>query len=258
MEQHTTTATQRKAKYIIAIMSGKGGVGKSVVAGLLAVGLRRQGWQVGLLDGDLTSPAIVSMFDTEIRLSMNEEGTVEPLMSASGVKIMSMTVFQEHVNDPIVWRGPMIASAFKQFYSDIDWGDLDYLIVDVPTGTSDVPMTVLHSLPLDGIVIVSSPQKQATAVTQRCVNMIRQFKGRIIGFVENMVYFMAPEGEYYEIFGPSNVHGLTTMIQAPLLTQLPLSPELAACCDAGQIEAYRAETVNRLVSNVLATLIAPQ
>lgn len=255
METHFTTAAQRKASNIIAIMSGKGGVGKSVVAGLLAAGLRRQGRQVGLLDGDLTSPAIVSMFDTKTQLSINEEGIVEPLTSASGLKIMSMNVFQEHKSDPIVWRGPMLSSAFKQFYSDIDWGDLDYLIVDVPTGTSDVPMTVLHSLPLDGIIIVSSPQKLAAAITQRCVNMIRQFESRIIGVIENMAYFIAADGEYYEPFGPSNSNCLTEITQAPLLAQLPLDPELAACCDAGQIEIYCSETVEKLIFNVLATQI---
>jgi Mrp family chromosome partitioning ATPase len=254
METHFTKAAQRKASNIIAIMSGKGGVGKSAVAGLLAAGLRRQGRRVGLLDGDLTSPAIVSMFDIETQLSINEEGIVEPLKSASGIKIMSMNVFQEHESDPIVWRGPMLSSAFKQFYSDIDWGDLDYLIVDVPTGTSDIPMTVLHSLPLDGIVIVSLPQKLATAITKRCVNMIRQFEGRLIGVVENMAYFMASDGEYYEPFGPGNSHRLTERTQAPLLARLPLDPELAACCDAGQIEAYRTETVDKLVAAVLAKL----
>jgi Mrp family chromosome partitioning ATPase len=198
------------------------------------------------------------MFGAEIQISMNEQDIVAPLMSAGGVKIMSMNVFQENESDPIVWRGPMISSAFKQLYSDIDWGDLDYLIVDVPTGTADVPITVLHSLPLDGIIVVSSPQKLATAATQRCVNMIRQCKGRILGAVENMAYFMASDGEYYELFGASNSDCLTTMTHAPLLTRLPLDPELAARCDAGQIEAYRAETVDRLVTNVLATLTSAQ
>lgn len=254
MELHAATKAQRRAKSIIAIMSGKGGVGKSVVAGLLAAGLRREGRQVGLLDGDLTSPAIVSMFDTEPQLALNEEGIIAPLRSASGIKIMSMNVFQEHESDPIIWRGPMISSAFKQFYSDTDWGDLDYLIVDVPTGTSDVPMTTLHSLPLDGIVIVSSPQKLATAMAQRCVNMIRQFEGRIIGVIENMAYFMASDGEYCEPFGPGNSHRLTEMAQASLLARLPFDPELVACCDAGQIEAYRTDTIDSLVANVLAKL----
>lgn len=254
MGSYTATKAQRKAKSIIAIMSGKGGVGKSVVAGLLAAGLQREGRQIGLLDGDLTSPAIVSMFDTEPQFALNEEGIVEPLKSASGIKIMSMNVFQEHESDPIIWRGPMLSSAFKQFYSDTDWGDLDYLIVDVPTGTSDVPMTVMHSLPLDGIVIVSSPQKLATAMTQRCVNMIRQFEGRIIGVVENMAYFIASDGECYEPFGPGNSHRLTEMAQELLLARLPFDPEMVACCDAGQIEAYRSETIDRLVANVLTKL----
>ncbi len=254
MEPSITSKVQRKASNIIAIMSGKGGVGKSVVAGLLAAGLRRRGKRVGLLDGDLTSPAIVGMFNTEAQLSINEEGIVEPLMSTSGIKIMSMNVFQEHHSDPIIWRGPMLSSAFKQFYSDIDWGDLDYLIVDVPTGTSDVPMTVLHSLPLDGIIIVSSPQKLAATITRRCVNMIRQYEGNIVGVVENMAYFMVSDGEYYEPFGPSSSEYLTEMTQASLLARLPLDPKLATCCDAGQIEAYCPETVDRLVATLLAKM----
>jgi Mrp family chromosome partitioning ATPase len=254
MEQQFITKAQRQAKNIIAVMSGKGGVGKSVVAGLLAAGLQRQGWQAGLLDGDLANPTIVSLFDVETQLSINEDGIVEPLISASGVKIISMNAFQENESEPLIWRGPMISSAFKQFYSDVDWGDLDYLIVDVPTGTSDVPITVLHSLPLDGIIIVSSPQKLTSTATLRCVNMIRQFKSRILGIVENMTYFVAPDGKYHKYFGPGKSNSLTKMIQAPLLTALALDPELSAHCDAGQIEMYHTETVDRLVANVLAIL----
>lgn len=254
MEEHSTTEMRPKAQKIIAVMGGKGGVGKSTIAGLLAVSLRRQGYSVGILDGDLTSPAVVHMFGTDIQLTINEQGNVEPLISNDGVKIMSMNVFQENANEPLVWRGPMISSAFKQFYSDIDWGNLDYLIVDVPTGTSDVPITVLHSLPLDGIILVSSPHKLATAMTEKCVAMIQQVKKHIIGVVENMAYFTAPHGEYYELFGPSSAGHLTTMTHAPLLAQIPFDPELAARCDTGQIEGYKAEVMNRLIADVLAAL----
>lgn len=249
MENLAASETNDKKRKVIAIMSGKGGVGKSLVTALLAATLQRRGLQVGVLDGDLTSPALVKMFGATISLSINEHGAIEPLTSKSGVKLLSMNVFQENESDPIVWRGPMLSSAFKQFYSDIDWGQLDYLIVDVPTGTSDIPMTVLHSLPLDGIVLVSSPQKLASSVTKRCIAMIQQMNGPITGIVENMSFFLPPDGEYYEIFGPSSSDELTTMTNAPLLAQLPLDPKLTAFCDAGQIEEYHTEIVDNFVTH---------
>ena len=246
--------TGRKAQKIIAVMSGKGGVGKSVVAGLLAAALQRQGAQVGVLDGDLISPSMVNLFGTDILLSLDDNGAIEPLISPSGVKIMSMNLFQENAYEPTVWRGPMISSAFKQFYSEIGWGPLDYLIIDAPTGTSDVPMTILHSLQPDGIIVVSSPQKLATTATQRCVNMIQQLQGHIIGFVENLSCFRAPDGECYELFGPGNCEGLLTATSAPLLARLPLDPYLAACCDTGHIEMYRSDDIDRFVANCLIAL----
>jgi Mrp family chromosome partitioning ATPase len=254
MEHVSANDTERKAQKIIAVMSGKGGVGKSVVSGLLAAALQRQGAQVGVLDGDLISPSMVNLFGTDIQLSLDDNGAIEPLTSPSGVKIMSMNIFQENAYEPTVWRGPMISSAFKQFYSEIGWGRLDYLIVDAPTGTSDVPMTILHSLRPDGIILVSLPQKLATTATQRCVNMIQQLQGHIIGFVENMSCFVAPDGECYELFGPSNCESLMTMADAPLLAQLPFDPLLATCCDMGHIEAYRSEDTDRLVANCIAAL----
>src|SRR5205814_4885187 len=194
----------RKIKQVIAVMSGKGGVGKSLVTGLLAVSLRRQGQRVGILDGDITGPSIARMFGTRGHPSKSADGGIEPLRSKGGVKVMSMNMFLENESDPVVWRGPMVSSAIKQFYSDVDWGDLDYLLVDLPPGTSDAPMTVLQSLPVDGVVIVSSPQMLATMVVKKCINMVRQLKGIIVGVVENMAYFQTPDGERYEIFGPGN------------------------------------------------------
>ncbi len=244
----------RKIKQVIAIMSGKGGVGKSLVTGLLAVSLRRQGLRVGILDGDITGPSIARMFGTRGQPAKAANGGIEPLTSRGGIKVMSMNMFLENESDPVVWRGPMVSSALKQFYSDVDWGDLDYLLVDLPPGTSDAPMTVLQSLPVDGIVIVSSPQMLATMVVKKCINMVRQLKGVIVGVVENMAYFETPDGERYEIFGASNGPDLINMTGAPLLAQLPIDPRLANLCDAGRVEEYHAAAHDALAANFINTL----
>src|SRR6266436_1056791 len=244
----------RKIKNVIAIMSGKGGVGKSLVTGLLAVSLRSQGLRVGILDGDITGPSIARMFGTKGQPNKSASGGIEPLSSMGGIRIMSMNMFLEDESSPVVWRGPMVSSAIKQFYSDVEWGRLDYLLVDLPPGTSDAPMTVLQSLPVDGIVIVSSPQMLATMVVKKCINMVRQLKGIIVGVVENMAYFETPDGERYELFGPSNGADLINMTGAPLLAQLPIDPNLAMLCDAGRVEEYRAEAYETLAKNFINTL----
>ena len=244
----------RKIKQVIAIMSGKGGVGKSLVTGLLAVSLRRQGLRVGILDGDITGPSIAKMFGTRGQPAKSASGGIEPLVSRGGIKVMSMNMFLENESDPVVWRGPMVSSAIKQFYTDVEWDQLDYLLVDLPPGTSDAPMTVLQSLPVDGIVIVSSPQLLATMVVKKCIGMVRQLKGIIVGVVENMAYFETPDGERYEIFGPSNGPDLINLTGAPLLAQLPIDSKLTALCDAGRVEEYRAEPYETLAANFINTL----
>jgi hybrid cluster-associated redox disulfide protein len=244
----------RKIKQVIAVMSGKGGVGKSLVTGLLAVTLRRQGYRVGILDGDITGPSIAKMFGTRGVPAKSASGGIEPLVSRGGIKVMSMNMFLENESDPVVWRGPMISSAIKQFYSDVEWDQLDYLLVDLPPGTSDAPMTVLQSLPVDGIIIVSSPQMLATMVVKKCIGMVRSLKGIIIGVVENMAYFETPNGERYEIFGPSNGPELINMTGAPLLAQLPIDPQLATLCDAGRVEEYHAEAYETLAANFINSL----
>src|SRR5947209_7706636 len=181
-------------------------------------------------------------------------GGIEPLTSRGAIKVMSMNMFLENESDPVVWRGPMVSSAIKQFYSDVDWGQLDYLLVDLPPGTSDAPMTVLQSLPVDGIIIVSSPQLLATMVVMKCINMVRQLKGIIVGVVENMAYFKTPDGERYEIFGPSNGPELVDMTGAPLLAQLPIDPVLTTLCDAGRVEEYHAAAYELLAGNFVNTL----
>lgn len=243
-----------KIQHVIAIMSGKGGVGKSLVTALLAVALRRRGLRVGVLDGDLTGPSIVSMFGPEIQLSMADDGSIEPLVSEEGLKIMSMSLFLENEADPTLWQGSMLASAFKQFYGEVAWGQLDYLLVDVQSGTSEIPMTILRFLPLEGVVIVSSPQVLAATVVKKTINMVHQFNVPILGVVENMAYFMAPGGEYCEIFGSSRGSELISLAGAPLLGQLPLDPKLAVLADAGHSEEYQSQAYEALTANWLKAL----
>ena len=244
---------ESKIRHIVAVMSGKGGVGKSLVTGLLAVSLARQGLKVGILDGDITGPSIAKEFGLRGVPSKGAEG-IEPLRSQSGIKIMSMNMFLPNESDPVVWRGPMVSSAIKQFYSDADWGKLDYLLVDLPPGTSDAPMTVMQSLPLDGVVIVSSPQLLATTIVMKCIKMVQTLKGKIVGVVENMAYMDMPDGKRVEVFGPSNGPELVAMTGSPLLAQLPIEPTISMLCDAGKLEEFDSPEFDTLASNFITAM----
>jgi hybrid cluster-associated redox disulfide protein len=239
-----------KIRNVIAVMSGKGGVGKSLVTGLLAVSLQRQGLKVGILDGDITGPSITRMFGITGNPVQGENG-ISPIKSRTGIKVVSMNMLLPNESDPVIWRGPMISQAIKQFFSDFDWDRLDYLLVDLPPGTSDAPMTVMQSLPLDGVVIVSSPQMLATNIVKKCIKMVQTLKGKIIGVVENMAYLEQPNGEKLEIFGPSQGTDLVVMTGAPLLTQLPIDPLIAKLCDSGQIEDYDSPEYTTLAENFI-------
>ncbi len=245
--------TGPKIRNIIAVMSGKGGVGKSLVTGLLAVALQRQGLKVGILDGDITGPSIAKEFGVR-GMPSKSEGGITPLRSTGGLKVMSMNMFLPNSTDPVVWRGPMVSSAIKQFYSDVDWGTLDFLLVDLPPGTSDAPMTVMQSLPLDGVVIVSSPQMLATEIVMKCIKMVQQLKGKVVGVVENMSYLTMPDGSRNELFGPSNGPELVVMTGSPLLAQIPIDPEIAMLCDAGKLEEYNSDTFDTLAENFTKAL----
>jgi Mrp family chromosome partitioning ATPase len=246
-------ATGGKIRNIVAIMSGKGGVGKSLVTGLIAIALQRQGLKVGILDGDITGPSIAKEFGVRGVPTKTEEG-IDALRSVGGIKIVSMNMFLPDATDPVVWRGPMISSAIKQFYSDVDWGKLDFLLVDLPPGTSDEAMTVMQSLPVDGVVIVSSPQMLATEIVVKCIKMVQTMKGKVIGLVENMAYLTMPDGSRNELFGPSNGPELVAMTGAPLLAQLPIDPEIAMLCDAGKLEDYNSDSFDTLASNFTKSL----
>lgn len=247
--------TTGKIKHVIAVMGAKGGVGRSAITGVLAVALQRQGLKVGILDGDLAALSIGYMFGVnEQPISYSDEG-LEPATSESGIKIISVNIAMSE-DEPLDWRGPMVSSAFKQFYSEVDWGELDYLLVDVPAGTADVPMSVFQSLPLQGCIIVSSPQSQAVRVARKSITMASQQKSPILGIVENMAYFIDPSGEYHTIFGPSRASELTAFSGAPLLAQLPLDAHLATLIDAGRVEEYDTEASKSLAEHILDALTA--
>ncbi len=231
-------AEVNQVKHVVAVMSGKGGVGKSLVSGLLGLSLARQGFEVGILDADITGPSIPRMFGISIRPTGSDTG-IMPVSSKTGIEIMSINLLLPHEDDAVIWRGPLIGKAITQFWEEVLWGRLDYLIVDLPPGTADAPLTVLQSLPVSGVVIVFSPQELAAMVVRKAVQMCQQMKIPIIGIVENMSYLLLPEdGRRLEIFGSSKAEEMAKASQAPLLAQVPIDPELAKLCDNGEIERY--------------------
>lgn len=243
-------ARRQGIKHVVAVMSGKGGVGKSLVTGLLAVTLRRSGFQVGILDGDITGPSIPRMFGLPARAMA--QGTLNAPRTTTGIAVMSMNLLLEQEDQAVIWRGPMVAGAIKQFFNDVQWGELDFLFVDLPPGTSDAPMTAMQALPLDGVVMVSTPQDLATMVVIKAVHMAQRLEVPILGVVENMSYVNLPGGgEPYELFGPSQGPRLVAITGAPLLGRLPIDPEIARLCDAGSIEGYRSEPFSELATNFL-------
>jgi len=240
-----------KIHHVIAVMSGKGGVGKSLVTGLLAVGLNRQGYEVGVLDADITGPSIPKMFGITARPGGSETGIL-PVLSKSGIEIMSVNLLLPHEDDAVIWRGPLIGKMIQQFWEDVVWGKLDYLLVDLPPGTADAPLTVMQSLPLSGVVIVFTPQDLTAMVVKKAMNMAQQMNIPILGVVENMSYLVSPDtGKRIEIFGSSNGEEMALAAGAPLLEQLPLDPELARLCDEGTIERYSSEGVSNLTQALL-------
>jgi Mrp family chromosome partitioning ATPase len=235
---------------VIAVMSGKGGVGKSLVAGLLAVALRREGpfnklrtgHQVGILDADITGPSIPRMFFPTRQWPKGSPLGILPVETKTGIKVMSINLLLQSEEQAVIWRGPLISGAIKQFWGDVVWGDLDYLIVDLPPGTSDAALTVMQSLPLSGVVLVTSPQGLADMVVKKAAQMAAQLNVPIMGLIENMSYVVCPDtGKKLEVFGPSKSAVMAKQLYVPLLGQLPIEPQIAELCDAGRIEDYPAE-----------------
>ena len=233
-------------KQIIAVMSGKGGVGKSLVTALLAIALKRQGKSVGILDADITGASIPRMFGITARPFGSETGLL-PVVSESGIEVMSMNLLLPQEESAVIWRAPLLSKAIGQFWTDVVWGKLDYLLIDLPPGTADAPLTVMQSIPITGVIIVSTPQSLVEMIVKKAVDMAQKMNKPILGIVENMSYFVVPEtGKKYEIFGQSKGESLARSAQAPLLGQLPIDPELARLCDNGQIEHYSGTAVASL------------
>ncbi len=246
-----------KIGQVIAVMSGKGGVGKSLVTGLAAIALRRQGYSVGILDADITGPSIPKMFGIHSRPDASEAG-IMAVSSRSGIEVMSLNLLLPDENEAVIWRGPIIGQVITQFWEEVIWGQLDYLIVDLPPGTADAPLTVLQTLPVSGIIIVSSPQDLATMIVKKAVHMAKTMKKPIIGVVENMSYLYVPEiNKKIELFGPSKGDEMAKAAEAPLLARLPIDPELARLCDSGEIESYNSEILEKL-GKVLSAAVAPK
>lgn len=228
---------------VVAVMSGKGGVGKSTVTGLLAVSLQREGYKVGILDADITGPSIPKIFGVKKRPEDIGFGLM-PAESSSGIRIMSLNLLLENEDDPVIWRGPLIANAIKQFWTDVVWGDLDYLLIDLPPGTSDEPLTVMQSLPINGLIIVSSPQDLVLMVVKKAIKMAEMMNIPVLGIVENYSYLVCPKcGERIEVFGESRGAEVARQAGIPFLGSLPVDYKLAQLCDRGEIESYKSDEI---------------
>ncbi len=226
-------------KKIIAIMSGKGGVGKSSVTSLMAIALRNKGYEVGILDADITGPSIPKIFGVNNKRAASSEKAVLPVTTVTGIKVISLNLLIDQEDSPVVWRGPLIAGTVKQFYTDVAWGELDYLLIDLPPGTGDVPLTIMQSLPVDGIVVVSSPQDLVQMIVRKSVNMAKMMNIPVYGVIENMSYFECPECKnIIHIFGKSKVEEAAKALNIKVIDKLPINPEFVELCDEGRIEVF--------------------
>ncbi len=223
-------------KKVIAVVSGKGGVGKSTVTALLASAMAKRGCSTAVLDADITGPSIPKAFGVSECREASEDGIV-PAVSRGGIQIMSINLLLDDETSPVLWRGPILGGAVKQFWTDVIWGDVDYMFVDMPPGTGDVPLTVFQSLPIDGVILVATPQDLVSMIVAKAVNMARMMHVPVIGFVENYSYYQCPDcGKQVEIFGKSHLDALAQEYGLPILARLPIDPGVAALVDEGRVE----------------------
>ena len=237
-------------KKVIGVVSGKGGVGKSLVTSLLAVIMQRRAFKTAILDADITGPSIPKAFGVK-GPAMGDEGGVYPLASKTGIEVMSLNLLLPNDTDPVVWRGPVIAGTVKQFWTDVQWGDVDFMFVDMPPGTGDVPLTVYQSLPLDGIIIVTSPQELVGMIVSKAVRMAGLMNIPVLGIVENMSYFVCDQCEKkHRIFGESHLKEIAAEFGIENTAELPINPKLAAACDKGMIELFEGDWLDKLADVV--------
>ena len=237
-------------KKVIAVVSGKGGVGKSTVTSMLAVAMARRGKRVGVLDADITGPSAPTAFGVTECQGASQDG-IYPALSRGGIQVMSINLLLDNPASPVVWRGPVIAGAVKQFWTDVIWEDVDYMFVDMPPGTGDVPLTVFQSLPVDGIVIVTSPQDLVSMIVSKAVKMANMMHIPVLGFVENYSYLQCPDcGKKIEVFGKSHLDEIAAGFELPVLARLPIDPKVAECYDNGLMETVDTENVSGVIAAI--------
>ena len=225
-----------KIKHVIAVVSGKGGVGKSIVTSMLAVNMQRLGYKTAILDADITGPSIPKSFGLKAGIDGDDNGIIPPT-TTSGIDIMSINLLLQNDTQPVIWRGPVIAGTVKQFWTDVIWNDIDYMFIDCPPGTGDVPLTIFQSIPLDGIIIVSSPQELVSMIVEKAANMANMMNIPVLGLVENMSYVKCPDcGKEIKIFGESHIDEVAEKFGYDVLAKIPMDSQLAALVDKGWIE----------------------
>ncbi len=240
-----------RVKKVIGIVSGKGGVGKSLVTGLSACAMNKKGYKTAVLDADITGPSIPKMFGAEPIKYADDNGNMIPAVSNGGVKVVSINLLMENETDPVIWRGPVIAGVVKQFWGETSWGDIDYMFVDMPPGTGDVPLTVFQSLPVDGVIVVSTPQELVSMIVEKAVNMAKMMNVPVLGLVENMSYMNCPHcNKPIYVFGESKIDSYASANGLDVLARIPLDPEFASKCDAGNIEGYEPDFMDVLVDRL--------
>ena len=237
-------------KKVIGVVSGKGGVGKSLVTSLLAVNMQRKGYKTAVLDADITGPSIPKAFGIKEKAQASERG-IFPCMTKTGIEIMSVNLLLQNDTDPVVWRGPVIAGAVKQFWTDVIWNDVDFMFVDMPPGTGDVPLTVFQSIPVDGIVIVASPQELVGMIVEKAVKMAELMNIPIIALAENMAYFLCPDcGKKHNIFGDSHIEEIAKTYGVDTVAQIPINNKLAAAVDAGAVELFEGDWLDNIAEKI--------
>ena len=253
-DMHVDPHDLSQIKRVIGVVSGKGGVGKSMVTSLMTVMFARNGYKTAILDADITGPSIPKAFGLNQRAMGSEKG-IHPVTTEGGTQVMSINLLLENAEDPVVWRGPILAGTVKQFWSDVVWGDIDFMFVDMPPGTGDVPLTVFQSLPLDGIIVVTSPQDLVSMIVGKAVKMAQMMNVPILGIVENMSYYECPDcGKKHYIFGESKLEAVAKEYGIDIIAQLPIDPACAKACDEGKIESIISEPA-KAAAQKLETLI---
>ena len=244
-------------KKVIGIVSGKGGVGKSLVTSLLASKVNKDGFRTAILDADITGPSIPESFGVGDKRAeaLENEDALKPVVTESGIQLMSMNFLLQNENDPVIWRGPVIAGAVKQFWTDVNWKDVDFMFIDMPPGTGDVPLTVFQSLPVDGIIIVSSPQQLVRVIVEKAVKMANMMNIPILGLVENMSYVKCPDcGKPITVFGKSNIEKIAESFNLEVLARIPMEESTSQAIDAGDVESIKNDYLDKAAEKIEALL----